>query len=179
MNTALLVIDMQVDLCRDVRRAHLVQEMLSHLVFLIERFERSGALILYSQFLLNEDDEQFRRFGDKYCIAGTPGSEIIPELLPLKGSVITKKKHSAFYDTELDEVLRRAGISTLCLAGLQTHICIMTTAADASFRGYRAVAVKDCVVSSNPANKNSALTWIAKYVGDVLTSEEVIGGLEA
>jgi nicotinamidase-related amidase len=179
MNTALLVIDMQIDLCRDVRRAHLVQEMLSHLLPLIERFERYGGLILYSQFLLNDDDEQFQRFGDKYCIAGTAGAEIIPELLPLRGGVITKKKHSAFYDTELDEVLRRAGISTLCLAGLQTHICIMTTAADASFRGYRAVAVEDCVVSSNPENKNSALTWISKYVGDVLTSEELIDGLEA
>lgn len=179
MSLALLVVDMQIDLCRDVRRAHLVQEMLSHLIPLIRRFEDSGGLILYSQFVLNDDDEQFRRFGDKYCIAGTAGVEIIPELLPLRGRVITKKKHSAFYETDLDDVLRRAGVSTLCLAGLQTHICIMTTAADASFRGYRAVAVSDCVVSSNPENRDSALNWIARYVGEVQTSHEVMNSLEA
>lgn len=174
-SSALVVIDMQNDLCRDVRRATKVDEMLAPLRRLIDGFAHRGNLIVYTRFSLSEGDEQFARFGDKYCIEGTKGAEFIDEMRPLRGPVIRKRKHSAFFETELDEILREDGISDVYLCGLQTHICIMTTAADASFRGYRAIAVADCVVSSQEQNKIQALEWIRRYVGEVQLSEEVLG----
>lgn len=171
---ALLIIDMQNDLCRDVRRARKVEEILDLLQRVINAFASRGDLVIYSCFALPPDDEQFRRFGDRYCIEGTAGAEIIEELLPLRGPVIKKRKHSAFFETELDDLLCQAGVRELYLAGLQTHICIMTTAADASFRGYRTVAIRECVVSSREENKEQALEWIARYVGEVRTADEVV-----
>ena len=99
---ALLVIDMQKDLCYDLRRFQKVKAMLNPLKQAIELFTAADYPVYYIYFALPEDDEQFRRFGDKYCIEGTEGAEIIPELLPLKGIAIKKKKHSAFFETELD-----------------------------------------------------------------------------
>ncbi|MBL3528788.1 MAG: cysteine hydrolase [gamma proteobacterium endosymbiont of Lamellibrachia anaximandri] len=174
MNTkTLLVIDMQKDLCHNLRRKNKVANMLPPLLQAIDLFSSAKMPIFYIRFSLKKDDEQFDRFGDKYCIEGTEGAELIPELFPLRGPVITKQKHSAFYETNLHDLLTEAGVHEVYLAGLQTHICIMTTAADASFRGYKAIAIKDCVLSTTEANKEDALFWIKKYVGDVKSLNEV------
>ena len=128
---------------------------------------RNDVPVIFTQYWLPQDDPQFLRFGDTYCVGGTPGADIIAELRCLadQALVLRKRKHSAFYDTSLEEILRQAGVTHVGLAGLQTHICIMTTAADASFRGFEPVALEDCVVSSQATKKEAALDWIATYVG--------------
>ena len=170
---ALLVIDMQKDICYDPRRKRKVKQMVGPLQQAIELFASAGYPVFYICFALPSDDEQFKRFGDRYCIEGTEGAEIISELLPLKGSVIKKRKHSAFFETELDQRLREARVEQVYLCGLQTHICIMTTAADASFRGYRAVAISDCVLSTRKKNQQDALRWIERYVGEVMSLQQL------
>ena len=171
--SALLVIDMQKDLCRDLRRAEKVQVMLAPLLQTIALFVRHHLPVFYMAFALPPGDPQFTRFGDVFCVEGTEGAEIVPELLPLAGPVIHKRHHSAFFETDLHARLQAAGVSTVYLTGLQTQICIQTTAADANFRGYHPVALRECVVSTQDAAKEDALRWIAKYVGDVITVEEL------
>jgi nicotinamidase-related amidase len=170
---ALLVIDMQRDLCYDLRRKHKVEQMIGPLQKVIDLFASAGHPLFYTCLSLPTDDEQFKRFGDRYCLEGTEGAEIIPELLPLKGMVIKKRKHSAFFETELDQRLKEANVEEVYLSGLQTQICVMTTAADASFRGYRTVAISDCVLSTREKKKQDALHWIARYVGEVMSLAEV------
>jgi nicotinamidase-related amidase len=173
-NRALLVIDMQKDLCYDLRRRRKFDQMIVPLRRAIDTFVAAECPVFYVVFSLRLDDDQFARFGDTFCIEGTEGAEIVSELLPLKGTVIPKKKHSAFFETELDGYLKKAGIDEVYLAGLQTQICIMTTAADASFRGLRAVVLSDCVLSTREKNKRYALEWIARYVGEVLTFDQMV-----
>jgi nicotinamidase-related amidase len=86
---------------------------------------------------------------------------------------IKKRKHSAFFETGLDQRLKEANVEEVYLSGLQTQICVMTTAADASFRGYRTIAISDCVLSSREKKKQDALRWIADYVGEVMSMAEV------
>ena len=170
---ALLVIDMQKDLCYDLRRKHKVDKIINPLKQTIDLFAASGYPIFYICLSLPADDAQFKRFGDKYCIEGTDGTEVISELQPLQGMIITKRKHSAFFETDLENQLKEGNIEEIYLSGLQTQICIMTTAADASFRGYRAVALSDCVLSTQEKNKQDALEWIARYVGEVMSLREL------
>jgi nicotinamidase-related amidase len=172
---ALLVIDMQRDLCYDSRRKHKFMKMLPTLKRAIDFFISKGQPVYYICFALPPNDEQFKRFGDRYCVEGTEGAEIIPELLPLQGITITKRKHSAFFETSLDAHLKESRIKDIYLVGMQTQICIMTTAADASFRGYRAFAIQDCVLSTREKNKQDALKWIAKYVGAVVSLDQLVG----
>lgn len=165
--------DLQEDLCRDDRRANLVDEVVPRIAACAEAALRVGLPVVFTQYWLPQNDPQFSRFGDTYCVEGTAGAEIIPELREFasRATVIRKRKHSAFYDTELEKVLRAAGTSTLGLAGLQTHICIMTTAADASFRDFEPVALEDCVISSQATKKEAALDWIGDYVGRVTSAQ--------
>lgn len=178
MTQALVVVDLQQDLCEDDRRRAKVQSALPDILRLIEACDRAGCLVVYSVFELPPDDPQFERFGDRYCIEGTAGAELIPDLLPLHGPVVSKRKHSAFFETELDALLRGHGVQRVLFAGLQTQICILTSAADASFRGYQPVAVRECVISSDDRAKEEALSWISRYVGEVVGVDEAIRSLD-
>jgi nicotinamidase-related amidase len=177
MSKTLLIIDMQKDICYDKRRKDKVIAALPSMNNAINAFFENGYKIIYTCFSLSINDDQFDRFGDTYCVEGTEGAEIINELLPLKGDILIKKKHSAFFETELDKILKKNKVQELYLAGLQTQICIMTTAADASFRGYRPIVIEECVISTKEKQKTDALKWIKKYVGDVQTLNEVVNNI--
>ncbi|MBV6426825.1 MAG: Peroxyureidoacrylate/ureidoacrylate amidohydrolase RutB [Haliscomenobacter sp.] len=178
MQNALLVIDMQKDLCHHPERREKVSSMLGFLHVLIDTFHNLGYPIYYLCFALNENDSQFKRFGDRYCVKGTEGAEIIDELLPLRGEIIFKEKHSAFFETDLHFKLSNLGIQNLYLTGMQTQICIMTTAADAHFRGYNPIAIEECVLSTREEKKIQALKWIKDYVGEVWSLNNAIAELK-
>jgi nicotinamidase-related amidase len=170
---ALVLIDLQRDLCLDPKRSELVAAALPNILELADRFHAKGLPIIYTKFELDEGDPQFDRFGDRYCIAGTDGANLIDEVYPLLGTVVVKKKHSAFFETELDDILAKTGSNGVVLCGLQTQICILTTAADAHHRGLGVLAASDGVISTRDEVRLHALEWIEKYVGSVRTSREI------
>jgi nicotinamidase-related amidase len=174
MRWALIVIDLQKDLCWSPKRRHLVYEALPNILGLIDKFSHGDVPIMYTRFELDDNDEQFARFGDKYCIKGTPGCEFIPEIPVQDGVVIPKHKHSAFFGTDLDQQLHANRVSGVVLAGLQTQICVLTTAADAYQRGYSVVVAEDAVVSTRDEVRLEAVAWIDRYVGKAQPVKEIL-----
>jgi nicotinamidase-related amidase len=151
-----------------------VNQVLPNIKRLIATWGASSLPVFYTRFELAPDDPQFERFGDTYCVRGTKGAEFIDDILPLQGKVVPKTKHSAFFDTDLEERIRAADCDGVVLTGLQTQICVLTTAADAHHRGLHVIAVGDGVVSTRDDVRLEALDWIRKYVGSVATTEEVV-----
>lgn len=70
---------------------------------------------------------------------------------------ILKAKHSAFYASPLEILLRALGTETLVIAGLTAESCVLFTATDAYLRDYRVVIAEDCVASFSADKKRSAL----------------------
>jgi len=69
---------------------------------------------------------------------GGPGDEVD------KGEPVTvKRRSSAFYQTDLDDKLKAAGIDDLVLCGLQTEYCVDATVRSAFERGYRVTIAAD------------------------------------
>jgi nicotinamidase-related amidase len=172
--SALVVIDLQRDLCLDQRRTEVVKPAVVVINRLVEYWVEKSRPIFYTRFELPPDDPQFERFGDRYCVQGTEGAEFIDDILPLRGPVIAKRKHSAFFATDLEEQIRAADCDGVVLTGLQTQICILTTAADAYNRGLSVIVAEDGVVSTREDVRLEALDWIRKYVGDVASSDELM-----
>jgi nicotinamidase-related amidase len=72
------------------------------------------------------------------CFEGTPDSEIHPDLAPLpQEKQILKHRYSAFYNTDLETVLRCLDIEDLVISGIMTNMCCESTARDAYYRDYR------------------------------------------
>ncbi|MFQ8736013.1 MAG: cysteine hydrolase family protein [Bilophila wadsworthia] len=78
------------------------------------------------------------------CVPGTKGAEIVDELAPLPDETILRKlRFSAFFQTELDMILRRLKIDTLLIAGTQYPNCVRGTATDAMSHDYNTIVVTD------------------------------------
>jgi nicotinamidase-related amidase len=84
----------------------------------------------------------------RILIRGEPGHDIVPELYPIAGEpVIDKPGKGAFYQTDLESMLRNCAIENLLVAGVTTEVCVNTTVREANDRGYRCIVLGDCCAS--------------------------------
>jgi len=85
---------------------------------------------------------------------------------------VLKPKHSAFYSTTLDVLLRALKTQTLIVCGFAANICVLFTANDAYMRDFRVVVPTDCVASNTREENEAALAEMAKVLkADVGPSE--------
>lgn len=74
----------------------------------------------------------FENGGVGSCVRGTEGAKLVAPLEVQAGDhYIVKRRWSGFFQTHLDQVLRRLGVTNIVLAGVQTPNCIRGTAYDA------------------------------------------------
>ena len=84
----------------------------------------------------------------RILVRGEPGHDIIPELYPVAGEpVIDKPGKGAFYQTDLELMLKNRSIETLLVCGVTTEVCVNTTVREANDRGYRCIVLSDCCAS--------------------------------
>lgn len=129
--------------------------------------------------------EQHRESAVKVSKAsgGEPGHDIIPELYPLKDEpVIDKPGKGAFYQTDLELMLRNRGIDTLFVCGVTTEVCVNTTVREANDRGFRCVVLSDCCASYFPQFHEAGLAMIKAQggiFGSVAASKPLLTSLAA
>ena len=88
----------------------------------------------------------------------TRGQEIVELLKPQTHDYfVLKPKHSGFYSTTLDTLLRYLGAQRLILSGIAGNICVLFTADDAHMRDFRLWVPKDCVCSNTERENDFAL----------------------
>jgi len=111
------------------------------------------------------------RIGDtgpmgRILIRGEPGHDIVAELMPVPGEpVLDKPGKGAFYQTDLELMLRNRGIETLLIAGVTTEVCVHTTVREANDRGFRCIVLGDCCGSYFPDFHETGLKMIAAQGG--------------
>lgn len=119
----------------------------------------------------------------RILIRGEPGHDIIPELAPLPHEpVIDKPGKGAFYQTDLDLMLRNRGVETLLVCGVTTEVCVHTTVREANDRGYRCLVLGDACGSYFPEFHEVGLRMIAAQggiFGWVSTTGDVLAALAA
>jgi nicotinamidase-related amidase len=131
-----------------------------------------GSQILFLNDHHDPDDLEFKMF-PPHCVAGTPETEVIPELAKYPGEIIPKKRFSAFYGTTLGERLSQLKPEKVIVCGVCTDICVCHTVCDARDRDYRVEVPVDCVASFDDTAHNFALGHMENVLGAKLTS---VGG---
>jgi nicotinamidase-related amidase len=102
----------------------------------------------------------------RILVRGEDGHDIIPALYPIAGEpVIDKPGKGAFYQTDLDLMLRNRGIDTLFVAGVTTEVCVNTTVREANDRGFRCIVLSDCCASYFPEFHQAGLAMIKAQGG--------------
>ena len=112
------------------------------------------------------------------CIEGSPESEIVPDLKPLPNEkVVLKHRYSAFYNTDLETVLRCLKIQDIVISGVMTNMCVESTARDAYFRDYRVWIPADGTGSINEEMHLASLMNLALGFAQVTTTESILSQL--
>lgn len=108
------------------------------------------------------------------------GTDILSELAAQpQDTVLYKHRFSGFFETELDQILKRLGIGQLIVTGCTTSICVDSTIRDAMFRDYLCVLLQDCAgepigYGFDRSNHEANLLTIEVLLGWTATSADFI-----
>ena len=172
MTDAVLVIDMLrgfleagYPLCCGDR----ARRIISPIEKLLEREQSRGSKIFFICDSHDPVDLEFKMF-PPHCVAGTVEAEVIPELAKYPGEIISKKRYSGFYGTDLEKKLVQLKPEKLIVCGVLTDICVCHTVANARNRDYKVEVPVDCVASVDEKRHYFSLEHMEKVLGASLTT---------
>lgn len=119
--TAFLAFDFNTGVCANISAC---VDSLPAVVAGISAARAAGALIVYST-------------------AGS--STVLPDVLMQPDDPLVASGADKFYNTNLDDILKQHGISTVVIAGTVTNGAVLFSAFEATTRGYTVVVVEDGV----------------------------------
>lgn len=136
--------------------------------------EKDVPVIFCNDAHLKGVDHELKLWGD-HAIAGTKGAEVIPQLeLCDKDYVVSKRRYSGFFHTDLDLLLRELGVDTVIMTGLHTHMCVRHTSADAYQLGYNVVVAKDATDSFTEEDYVSGIKYLKEVYGAEITDVDTL-----
>jgi biuret amidohydrolase len=110
-------------------------------------------------------------------IDGTAGAAIIDEVAPHHGDVVlTHHRVSCFHGTELDVVLRGAGVDTAVLAGVATNLAVESTARAGADLGYRILVVSDACSTISETAHDASLASLAMFA-EIVPAKSLLAAL--
>lgn len=188
---ALLVIDLQNDFlaCEGAYARGGVTNpealaMVPRVATVAEAVKRAGGMVVASRFTLWPDAQghamisshlkalrPFLRDGD--FAPGSWGQGVVAELLPHIDVAVDKVAYSAFFNTQLDWVLRRAGINTLAVCGIVTNGGVASSVRDAHVRDYHVYVLEDGCAAFSPRVHATSIEDM-RNVADVLTCSDLV-----
>jgi len=114
---------------------------------------------------------------------GEPSYEMYPHMLqPREGKLeykIVKHKYDAFFETDLDAILRYCQVDTVIITGTATNACCESTARSAFMRDYKVVFPSDLNATFDEAMHLATLKNIDLLFGRVVSSDELLTAMEA
>ncbi len=148
---------------------------------LIEAYRRAQRSVIFTQHVHHPGDLDCGIMGWWWkgrCLEGSPESEFHPDVAPMPGEkVVRKHRYSAFYNTDLETVLRCLRIEDLVVTGIMTNMCCESTARDAYYRDYRVFFLADGTGSINEEMHLASLLNLAFGFAYVTTSEVIVAHL--
>ncbi len=185
-HTALLMVDMQNDFIDDEgifvkewgKTNELIKPIIPQCRSLLAAARAADVATIHVRVindLLRNPVSWHNFWGPPSCvIEGTWGAEFIDELKPGEDEVvITKYTYDGFIGTQLDSILKKLGIKTLVLAGVDSDVCVRDTAAHGFALGYTTVFAADAMAADNETAHAGVLQSFGEHYGNVVSTKNI------
>jgi nicotinamidase-related amidase len=164
---ALLLIDVinDLDFPEASQLLRFARPMARKILRLKERAKKAGVPVIYVNDNFGRWQSDFRR-QVQHCLRGeSRGHEIVKLLQPEEDDYfVLKPKHSGFFSTTLETLLRYLGPETLIITGIAGNFCVLFTANDAYMRDYGLIVPSDCTASNTAEENREALKLMRKFL---------------
>jgi nicotinamidase-related amidase len=130
-----------------------------------QRAEAAGVPVIYVNDNFGRWRSDFRRQVEHCLKKDSRGAEMVTALRPTESDYfVLKPKHSGFFATTLETLLRYLGARRLILTGIAGNFCVLFTANDAYMRDYEIILPPDCVISNTVQENRQALQLMRKFL---------------
>ena len=190
-HTALLLIDIQNDFCHtngvaglNGKSMAMMDVMLTHSSRLLQAARKAGVLVVHVQHTVlpigGSDAPAWRYFlsplspDGAIVVHGTWGHGFMDAVKPLPGeNILIKHRSSAFFNTQLDTLLRARQVRTIAICGVLAEGCVESTLRDSFHRDYYPVLVPDATASYSE-EIHSAYVLVASARHDAMATDDLI-----
>ncbi len=130
---------------------------------------RKGYNLIFTKDWHDPDDLEFKRF-PVHCVEKTYGADLFGDLKSVienysKVNFILKKRFSAFYGTNLDEILKMLRPNNVEVCGVDTNICVMYTVEELRNRDCNVIVYEDGVASYDEKLHDFAISQMRDVLG--------------
>jgi isochorismate hydrolase len=174
--SALLVLDMQSYFLEESSHAYIPSAVaiVRGIANLVSEFSRLGRPIIFTQHINTDSDAGMMAVWWREVITlQNQLHRIIPELNPVRGTVVQKSQYDAFYQTDLDEMLKTNGVTQVVVTGVMTHLCCETTARSAFMRGYQVFFPVDGTATYSLEHHRASLVNLAHGFASIVLMRDI------
>jgi nicotinamidase-related amidase len=162
---ALIIVDVINDL--DFPEAKQLARFIPGLAEKIARLKRRAKAARVPVIYVNDNFGRWRsdfRALIEHCREGKARA-LIEKLYPEQDDYfVLKPKHSGFFSSTLETLLRYLGVRRLIVTGIAGNFCVLFTANDAYMRDYELTIPSDCVISNTAKENKEALRLMKRYL---------------
>lgn len=160
-NSALIIVDMQAEGCE--RHGPTLTPIIKNIRSLLDRFREANGNVIHVQSVRDKNHPEFTVFGKEYSlIENTPAVEFIKELKPLPNEIVVQKfSHDCFYQTTMEQQLRRLDLrpcrARIIVTGIGSNNCVYHAVIGFHIRNYFVTVPEDCIHASRADGQQFAL----------------------
>jgi maleamate amidohydrolase len=154
---------------------------------LVQAAQAHGVPCFFTRFELDPSGRDIGVYARKrdllssehWCLAGTVGAELSPELVPGKNDIeFVKKKPSGFHGTPLLGYLVDRNVDTVIVVGGATSNCVRATVFDGASYNFRVIVPHEAVFDRFPISHAISLFDMNRQFADVVAVDDVLKYLE-
>jgi len=178
--SALLILDMQKYFLDPASHSYIpsAPAIVPGLAGLAERYREEDLCVILTRHLNTADDAgMMNKWWAEVISREDALSELESSFVSKKGLQVEKSQYDAFYNTKLEDTLKSKGITQVVIGGVMTHLCCETTARSAFMRGFEVFFLVDGTATYNAAFHKATLVNLAHGFANLVTVDEIMGGL--
>lgn len=175
--SCLLVIDMQRYFLEEESHAFLpaAPAIVPGIVNLVKAYQQKKYPVIFTRHVNDQHNScMLARWWNDVLTEDDEMSAIIPALSVAGATVITKNQYDAFYQTPLDELLKKFHVTQVVVTGVLTDLCCETTARSAFVRGYEVIAGIDAMATDNEDLHLASLSTLAHGFAILVLVKELL-----